>query len=214
MCYNIYYTRLTKEGYIFDLGSSFTVIPTASYVTFQWYESIFAPPLISVSWHSSSPSHSLWLPWIAVCTSSHLWGWVLHVLCSTAKFVSAAIHSGRPKQCGGRWTPRLSDYGCGRTLIKSSKKWGNNSHQTVSAFTPYKVKGVRPVWTGPPHMWLVAEKGGGKNGGKWRKVVRAEGGSTCKSWDHIRESRMMVRNTESTTITESNRNRFQKLISR
>lgn len=61
-------------------------------------------------------------------------------------------------------------------------------------------------------MWLVAEKGGGKNSGKWRKGVRAEAGSTRKR-DQIRESMMMVGNTESATIKESNRTRFQKLIS-
>lgn len=103
--------------------------------------------LISVSWQSSSPSDSLWL---AGCGSNHPWGRVLNLISGTDKFVPTAIHSGWLEQPGGRWTSRFSDYGRGWTLIKSSKRWGNNSPQIVSAFTPSIAIKARPVWTGPP----------------------------------------------------------------
>lgn len=88
--------RATKEANVFDGGSSVTVITTLmSLSPSQGHQEIFASPLLSVSWQSSSPSHSLWLQVI--------WGWVLNVLWGTDEFVPTAFHSGRPKQPGGRW---------------------------------------------------------------------------------------------------------------
>lgn len=66
----------------------------------QGHEYIFAFPLLDVTGQSSSPSHSLWLPWM--CFNWYV-GWVLNVLWSTDESVPPAFHSGRPTQLGGRW---------------------------------------------------------------------------------------------------------------